>query len=131
MTNSLHRLTSTTFLVPKISYYSHLSVEDHGEGVMGVRMLISAAGEEVSRVTAVPPGLRNMGQRQQTSTAVLVTTDPNLLVHGSPAVASGMSYYLLWTRYSGSWGLWRRTRQWMFAVGVPILRTVDRCCGAR
>ena len=76
------------------------------KGVMRVGMRISAAGEELSRVVAVAPELRNMGQRQQASTAVLVTTDPNLLVYGSPAVAYGTGY-LLWTASSGSWGLWR------------------------
>ena len=59
---------------------------------MRVRMLISVAREEFSRLVAVPPELRNMGQRQHTSTVVLVTIDPNLLVNGSPAVANGMSY---------------------------------------
>ena len=54
-------------------------------------MLISVAREEFSRLVAVPPELRNMGQRQHTSTAV-VTIDLNLLVYGSPAVANGMSY---------------------------------------
>ena len=106
------------------AYGTAVSVEDTMEkGVMRVGMRISAAGEELSRVVAVAPELRNMGQRQQASTAVLVTTDPNLLVYGSPAVASGRSY-LLWTRNSGCWGLWRRAHQWMFAVVVPILRTV-------
>ena len=77
------------------AYGTAVSVEDTMEkGVKCVSacMRISAAGEELSRVVAVAPELRNISQRQQASTAVLVTTDPNLLIHGSPAVASGMSY---------------------------------------
>ena len=59
---------------------------------MRVRMLKYAAGQELARVTAVDQQSANLGRRQHTSTAVLAATDPNFLVHGSPAVANGMSY---------------------------------------
>ena len=56
---------------------------------MRVRIFISAAGAELSRAAAVAPELRNLDRQQTSSTAVLATTDPNLLNYGSPAVASG------------------------------------------
>ena len=59
----------------------------HGEGAMRVRMLKSAAGQELARGTAVGQQSANLGRRQHTSTAVLAATDPNLLNWGSTAVA--------------------------------------------
>ena len=64
----------------------------HGEGTMRVRMLKSAAGQELARVTAVDQQSANLGRRQHTSTAVLAATDPNLLNWGSTAVARTISY---------------------------------------
>ena len=64
----------------------------HGEGAMRVRMLKSAAGQELARVTAVGQQSANLGRRQHTSTAVLAATDPNLLNWGSTAVAHTISY---------------------------------------
>ena len=59
---------------------------------MRVRMLKSAAGQELARVTAVGQQSANLGRRQHTSTAVLAATDPNLLNWGSTAVAHTISY---------------------------------------
>ena len=64
----------------------------HGKGAMRVRMLKSAAGQELARVTAVGQQSANLGRRQHTSTAVLAATDPNLLNWGSTAVAHTISY---------------------------------------
>ena len=65
------------------AYGTAASVEDTMEkGVMRVGMRISPAGEELSRVVAVAPELCISGLRQQSSTGVLATTDPNLLNWG-------------------------------------------------
>lgn len=63
----------------------HISREHHGEGMMRADMHISATEEELSRATAVAPFRRNMNRHTTSSTAVLATSEPNLLNHGSTA----------------------------------------------
>ena len=68
----------------------YVRVEDIMEkGVMCAVMPKSAAEVELSSTAAAGQRSANRGLRQQTSTAVLATTDPNLLNHGSTAVAKG------------------------------------------
>ena len=51
----------------------------HGAGVRRVRMLISAAGEKLSRVAALGQKSASLAQAQKTSTDVLTATGPDLL----------------------------------------------------
>ena len=64
----------------------------HGEGVVIVGMLISAAGEGLSSTAPPVKPSAKLAQRQQTTTGVLADTDPNLLNCGSTAVAHTTSY---------------------------------------
>ena len=57
------------------------------------------AGAGLRKVGAAAPQLRNLDRQQTSSTAVLATTGPNLLNHGSLAVTIGLSH-----RYFGGWG---------------------------
>ena len=55
-------------------------------------MLISAAGEKLSRVAALGQKSANLAQAQKSSTAVLTATGPDILNYGSSAVAHTPGY---------------------------------------
>ena len=52
----------------------------------------AAAGEKLSSAAALRQISENLAQTHETSTAVLTTTDPDLLNYGSSAVARTPSY---------------------------------------
>ena len=75
-------------------------------------MFIPVGGVESSSTVVVAPELRHLVIRQQTSTGVLATTDPNLLIYGSTAVAKGTAV----------------DRQFRRLGSVADRKPVDVCC---
>ena len=82
---------------------------------------MSAARAELWRAGAAAPKLRSLDPQQTSFTAVLATTGPSLLNHGS-YIAVGVSY-LLWTGNSavGACGDEHSSRRWFDVT----------CCGTR